>query len=202
VISIILWLMYPTVGALVAARRPHNPIGWIFCGIGLLTAAQSFAIAYGDYSLAVWDGALAGVMLMAWLSSWISDPVGLIGGALLCLLFPNGRLLSSRWRPVMWTAVGAGTTLLLIGAITPGPLLTFPSMSNPVGIGGEVDHILGLLGTISLVILLVACLARWFRCSFACAGLKGWSASSLSGSCTQLPYRPWVLLSPMRELTC
>jgi uncharacterized membrane protein YhaH (DUF805 family) len=29
-------LAFPTVGALVASRRPENPIGWIFCGTGLL----------------------------------------------------------------------------------------------------------------------------------------------------------------------
>src|SRR5215218_5160416 len=103
-------LVYPTVGALVASRRPQNPIGWIFCGIGFVDAAQTFALFYGDYSLVVWHGALAGVKTMAWLSSWISDPVDLIGGTLLFLLFPNGRLLSSRWRPVMWMALGAGAT--------------------------------------------------------------------------------------------
>src|SRR5215204_4917542 len=168
-------LVYPTVGALVASRRPHNPIGWIFCGIGFLNAAQSFAVAYGDYSLVVRHGvgvhaqhvpaaidfgALAGVKIMAWLSSWIgSDPVALIGGALLFLLFPNGRLLSSSWRPVMWTAVGAGATFLVVYTFTPGPLDTFPFITNPVGIGGTVGHILGMLGNIGIVVLLIALLA-------------------------------------------
>ena len=27
---------FPTVGALIASRRPKNPIGWIFCSGGLL----------------------------------------------------------------------------------------------------------------------------------------------------------------------
>jgi hypothetical protein len=152
-------LLYPTVGALVASRRPHNPIGWIFCGIGFLSAAQSFALSYGDYSLVVWHGALAGAKTMAWLSSWISDPVGLIGAALLCLLFPNGRLLSSSWRPVMWMVLGAGTTLFVVDAFIPGPLYTFPSITNPVGIGGAVGDILGMLDTIGLVVLLIALLA-------------------------------------------
>src|SRR5215211_6577661 len=152
-------LLYPTVGALVASRRPQNPIGWIFCGIGFLSAAQSFAVSYGDYSLVVWHGALAGVKTMAWLSSWISDPVSLIGAALLCLLFPNGRLLSSLWRPVMWMALGAGTTLFVVYAFIPGPLYTFPSITNPVGIGGAVGDILGMLQPIGLVVLQIAFLA-------------------------------------------
>src|SRR5215208_3994808 len=168
-------LVYPTVGALVASRRPQNPIGWIFCGIGFLSAAQSFAVAYGDYSLVVRHGvgahaqhvpagidfgALAGVKIMAWLSSWIgSDAIGLIGGVLLFLLFPNGRLLSSSWRPEMWTAVGAGAALFVVDAFIPGPLYTFPFIPNPGGIGGTVGHILGMFDTIGLEVLLIALLA-------------------------------------------
>ena len=41
----------PTVGALIASRLPTNPIGWIFCGAGLLYATQRFSIAYADYAL-------------------------------------------------------------------------------------------------------------------------------------------------------
>jgi hypothetical protein len=47
----LLSLAYPTVGALIASRLPTNPIGWIFCGAGLLYATQRFSIAYADYAL-------------------------------------------------------------------------------------------------------------------------------------------------------
>src|ERR687889_2152987 len=47
----VLSLAFPTVGALVASRRPENPIGWIFCGTGLLYGVQAFAIGYADYVL-------------------------------------------------------------------------------------------------------------------------------------------------------
>jgi hypothetical protein len=36
VLLAVLFLVYPTVGALVASRRPRNPVGWILCGVGLL----------------------------------------------------------------------------------------------------------------------------------------------------------------------
>src|SRR5919112_560014 len=45
----VLSLAYPTVGALIASRLPAHPIGWIFCGVGLLYAAQRITIAYADY---------------------------------------------------------------------------------------------------------------------------------------------------------
>ena len=33
-------LVFPTVGALVASRLPANPIGWPFCGMGVLCGAR------------------------------------------------------------------------------------------------------------------------------------------------------------------
>jgi hypothetical protein len=32
---VLLAITFPLVGAVVAARRPRNPLGWIFCVIGL-----------------------------------------------------------------------------------------------------------------------------------------------------------------------
>src|SRR5215211_4775373 len=37
-------LVYPTLGALVVSRHPHNPIGWIFCGtVGSFVVRASFS---------------------------------------------------------------------------------------------------------------------------------------------------------------
>jgi len=35
VLTGMLSLVYPTIGALIVSRLPRNPIGWIFCGVGL-----------------------------------------------------------------------------------------------------------------------------------------------------------------------
>src|SRR5919112_4311847 len=51
VLTGVLSLAFPTVGALIASRLPTNPIGWIFCGVGLLYTGQRFTIAYADYAL-------------------------------------------------------------------------------------------------------------------------------------------------------
>lgn len=40
------FLAFVTVGALVASRRPENPIGWIYCAVGLLNVLYAFARAY------------------------------------------------------------------------------------------------------------------------------------------------------------
>jgi len=51
-------------------------------------------------------------------------------------------------------------------ALTPGPLLTQKSIANPVGVGGGLGDVFGMLGTIGLVALLIACLASAFSLIF------------------------------------
>ena len=127
-------LAFPTVGALVASRRPENPIGWIFCGAGLLYGVQAFASGYANY-------ALPGEELMAWLSRWIGVPILPLAGALLVLLFPNGKLLSRKWQPVVWMAACGSAMLALGAALDPGSLLFQPTFDNPLGLGGDIGKL-------------------------------------------------------------
>ena len=137
----VLSLAFPTVGALVASRRPENPIGWIFCGAGLLAGAQAFARGYADYALAGHAGSLPGGEFMAWISSWIGVPVVPLAGGLLVLLFPNGMLLSRNWRPVVWM-VSCGSAMLTLGAaLGPGPLSFRPTRETPLGLGGAIGEL-------------------------------------------------------------
>jgi len=52
VLTAALLLVYPTIGALIVSRLPRNPIGWIFCGVGLLYQLHHFALAYSNYAVA------------------------------------------------------------------------------------------------------------------------------------------------------
>ncbi len=159
-------VLYPAVGALVVSRHPRNPIGWIFCGTSLVVAVGVFTAEYASYALTVHSGSLIGAKVMAWFASWTGEPTLLLSLALLFLLFPTGRLPSKRWRPVLWSVIGGSAMFYLAGAVTPGPLLTQESISNPIGIKGPLGDVLGMLGTIGLVILLVACLASAFSLIF------------------------------------
>jgi hypothetical protein len=137
VLTAVLALAYPTIGALIAARLPTNPVGWIFCGMGLFYAAQRFASAYADHAL-LEDLAFPGGEFAAWLSScvWFAC---LILGVFLILLFPDGRLPSRRWRMVAWAAI-LGTALVTIGfAFMPEQLiLTHLYVENPFGVVGVI----------------------------------------------------------------
>ena len=131
-------LAFGTVGALVATRVPANPIGPVFCFMGVLLGLGDLAYQYADYALFVSPSLPAGEVA-AWLQNLGLPPgFGLLAVAL--LLFPDGRLPSRRWRPALWLAL-TGVALIVLGyAFRPGPLdPPFDTVSNPLGIAGLYD---------------------------------------------------------------
>jgi hypothetical protein len=65
----LLMLVYPTVGALIASRRPRNPIGWLLCLVGFVVIVLSFATAYATYAVyAPSSPALPATQYVAWLA--------------------------------------------------------------------------------------------------------------------------------------
>ena len=92
VLLAVLVLAYTTVGAFVAARRPGNLIGWIFCGAGSLIKFGLYFRAYADYTLSAGAGPVTVAQYLAWLASQLASPVVALATLLLTLLFPSGRL--------------------------------------------------------------------------------------------------------------
>jgi signal transduction histidine kinase len=133
----LLSLAYPTVGALIASRLPTNPIGWIFCGAGLLYATQRFSIAYADYALLGGFGWPGGESV-AWFSTWVALAGPVLAGVFLMLLFPNGRLPSRGWLTVAWVAVFGAAFTALGDAFTPDQLRTHSFVENPFGVVGVI----------------------------------------------------------------
>src|SRR5215216_2945682 len=131
----VLSLAYPMVGALIASRLPTNPIGWIFCGVGLLYTGQRFTIAYADYAL-LENFAFPGGEFMAWFSTLAAYKGTVLAGVFLMLLFPDGHLLSPRWRIVAWMAVLGAVLRVIYDAFSPEPLETHSYVQNPFGVVG------------------------------------------------------------------
>jgi multisubunit Na+/H+ antiporter MnhB subunit len=121
---------FPTVGATIAARRPGNPIGWIFCLTGLSLGVAIFASGYAEYALVTQPDALPAGILAAWLGTWTWLPGIVLGPTFLLLLFPHGRLPSRRWRPVPWFSVGAT-------ALGVGVLMVLPWSSLDISLPAE-----------------------------------------------------------------
>jgi hypothetical protein len=137
VLAAIVFSAFALVGAAVAARRPRNPVGWLFgvaglsWALGVLTNGLYWHFAFGrpDYP--------AAADLLAWLGTWISSPA-LVSVALILLLFPTGSPPSRRWRIVGWLAAVAGGVWILSTALAPGGLdqADFGWVENPLGIEG------------------------------------------------------------------
>jgi signal transduction histidine kinase len=118
-------------GALVAARHPRNPIGWLFCGFTLFTAvAGDAALGWGLRAAAEgWPGGAVGEVLAA--TSWLPSGFGWI---LTFLLFPDGHLPSRRWRLVPWLGA-VGLVLAVPGwSLSPDRAADFASGRNPLAV--------------------------------------------------------------------
>ena len=129
---------YAVAGAVVASRRPANPIGWLLLGIGLLTACRALAGEYALYALAGSARPATGVWAL-WFISWslpLMFPSGLL--TFLLLLFPDGRPLAPRWWAVGWLGAGLAVVYVLCSWLYPGSLGVsgLPSVSNPTGVRG------------------------------------------------------------------
>jgi hypothetical protein len=132
---------FMVVGAIIVARRPDNTIGWIFSAIGLLAGTGLPAWQYAEYAYATRDGALPGATLGAWYNPlWFYSAINL-GFVFIPLLFPTGRLLSARWRPIAVLAAATTTAIVVLSALKPTLTLQTPgsSIDNPIGITGVPD---------------------------------------------------------------
>jgi len=133
----IVWsLVIGSVGAVLASRRPKNPIGWIFCILGLLAGVLAFTSEYARWAIDVRHGLPlpAGGAYAAWLVEWIWIPL-ITGLAIVAAIFPDGRFLTPGWRRAMWAAVAISLVPTALNAVIPR-LTVYAGLDNPVGFGG------------------------------------------------------------------
>jgi hypothetical protein len=146
--AVVLGFGFATVGVLVAAREPVNPVGWL-----LLVAAIAYGFPAGAYT---WSSELPGAAITAWVSSWLFFVwLGAVG-LLLPLLFPTGRLPTPRWRVALAVAV-AGIVLNIVGtAFRPGTLdaETSEPVLNPLGASGPMADVVTAVTIVGAVCML------------------------------------------------
>src|SRR3984893_3577498 len=165
-----------TVGAVIAWRRPANPIGWLYLAMSDLGALTTFAQQYAIRDLLEHPGSLPGAVYLAWLehgSFWFVFPAGI---ALVLLLFPTGRPAPARWRPVVWLSLACALLMVVGSMFSPGRLsdaLRPPSgpgadfgVQNPFGIGAlggalNLADAIGRLG--AFLFIVIAAVGLLFR---------------------------------------
>ena len=147
---------FATVGALLAWKRPENPIGWLLSAVGLV-----FVVAGSGVFLVRFPRTLT---LANWLGFLFLLGFGLC--VFVVLLFPTGHLPSRRWRPVAWAA-GAGLAGWVLGcAFAPTLITVSPSMRNPVGVTGPAGDIFKLMAFVGTGLIAAAGLAAVLSLAF------------------------------------
>ena len=164
-VNTVIAIGFSTVGAVITPRLPRqNPVGWLFCTIGVVGGVRLFVAEYAIVTLLAEPGSLPSTLpggeTLAWISSWVWVlHLGLF--VFLALLFPDGRPPSSRWRPLVWgigVVVVAGTVSV---ALWPETARGFDLINHPLGtevatdIINPVETIVYALGLIAAASLLV-----------------------------------------------
>ena len=131
--ELIILIVSAVISALIISRQPHNTIGWLLLFFPL---AFLIVLPFERYlpqpgtdlsqvsALSLWG---------AWLGEWIWLLI-IVPILLIALLFPTGRLLSSRWRWVIIAILADSGYFLFIASFLP----TFQvgdtiSLNNPLG---------------------------------------------------------------------
>ena len=134
--------LYAVTGRLIVSRLPSNAIGWLLSLIGLSVAASMFTDQYALYGLSTAPGAVPAARLVGWCGGTFAL-LAVMLLVFLVVLFPDGRLPSRRWRPVLWVMVAvvpgwlavqlqAGTAVT--GGLTDALAAAGVSYPNPLGI--------------------------------------------------------------------
>ena len=128
---------FPIVGVLVATRQPRNAIGWIMIEIGLVFFVSAAMDSYAVYAILL-RPELPGGAIVASLSQWTWVPVFAMAVTFLLLLFPDGHLLSPRWRWFAWVTgidMAVVSVAILLG---PGQIEAMPpGVENVLGVQGS-----------------------------------------------------------------
>ena len=117
------------VGFVVARRQPGNPLGWIFLGLVALLLLGGVGQSYAWLSYRLGHHLPLGVVGVFLAPTWLWLFVTL---PLVILLFPDGRLPSPRWRPVLWAYLAVAACwpvsiyAVTIGAVAAGDIHLVP----------------------------------------------------------------------------
>lgn len=137
-----------TLAVLILKRQPKNTVAWAVMLVGVTFPLEAFFAELTEYALAAW-GQVGITLFAGWVSRWIW-----IGSTLaiplILFYYPDGRLPSGRWRPVMhliWSIVAITWSF---SAFDPTPMQEFGDLPNPLGLqalDSDLNLIAGIAGT-------------------------------------------------------
>ena len=140
---------FTIVGAVIAMRRPANPVGWLCMGGSAVLAIGSLSSLVGSVLLDAHNG-FGGYILL--LSAFWNAPGGNVAVlfTIMLLVFPNGHLLSPRVRWLMYAVLGVGLSGLVLAVVNPAPGALGIASSRQPGVAVPVS-VLAIPGSAQLV---------------------------------------------------
>jgi hypothetical protein len=147
-----------TVGAVVAARRPAHPVGWLLLGIALSLTGTAATAQYFVYGLLVRPGALPGARYaVLYQPATTFTALTLIGFVL--LLTPTGSLPSPRWRWLARVMAATPVVLVLVVSLAGGRVdPRYQALGGPFDLRG-LDGILLAANRTALAVTVVGLVA-------------------------------------------
>ena len=159
----VLATLFPAVGLLILVNQPRHLIGWLLSAIGLITAISVFATQIAIYGFYTQPLPLPLPAIALWLRGWLWILIICLV-AFFLLLFPTGRLPSSRWR---WAAYGLLLTTGALILVNLAGLADLPADFTPEPLRSPPwDRAAALLLGLFLLLLLISILSlllRWRR---------------------------------------
>jgi hypothetical protein len=154
-VDTLLAIGFAPVGAVIVPRIfSKNPIGWLFCVIGLPWAVMHFSAQYAIYTLLAVPGSLPASQAAAWMMCWVWVPAcGLI--VFLLLLFPDGQLPNRRWRWFAWFSLLLTVVGVISQALAPGSVYYLHAIHNPLGVEG-LPNVGELVQTVMFTLIFVS----------------------------------------------
>jgi signal transduction histidine kinase len=164
-------LSFALVGAVVAAARPDNSVGWLMLGAGVAWAIGNAGVDVAQHGIVAAPGSVPGATAYA-LAGAAVRAIGWWGLVIgLPMLFPSGRLVGShrRWLPRAYALV------LVCSAIDPltapdGDLPQLGHWDNPIALPSGLQWLNSLaffasipLGTVCLGFAIAGLVGRWRR---------------------------------------
>jgi hypothetical protein len=150
-------IAFAALGALIVSRNRAHWIGWLFVTVAFFfSLCHNLAQNYAVYALAVHPGSWPAGKAAFWFGSTALDSIYLGAMLLLLLLFPDGRPLTPRWRPIVAAAIAATLFGLAAAAVDFTGEPPLQAVHNPLAVSAPWRTAAEIAQAIGVPLMLLA----------------------------------------------
>ena len=142
-------LGYAIVFGVLVSRQPDHRVAWIFGAVAVVAGVASGTWTYVSFASDIFPPRLPATAAVAWLGG-LTVPVWGILLTRLALVFPDGRLPSPRWAPLMRAQLALAAIAGLCIGFGAGPIALF-GLDNPFALAGTAGQVLKFVGPLALL---------------------------------------------------